>query len=423
MTSLAWPRVEGVANAVLRFVFIALGITIPISVAVDSVFVAILVVCWLAAGKLTDTWKTIRSDAVAALAALWFVAHVLGALYSIGDRAEVIPSIVKAGTFMLIPIAMASLTEQRIRQRALHALMASIGITLILSWMLWLGVLPENALLKGTRIAPHVFKNHITHNLLMAFGAFVFAVQAIRATSRRNRILLRVVAALAAFNVLYMVEGRTGQLVLLVLIVYYGIWRMGRRGVIAAVALSLLAATGAYLMPQSSLHTRAARAVAEAQDWKPGALATTSMSHRLEFYRNTLPIVAEHPLLGVGTGGFVAAYARRVSGTESAVSHNPHNQYLFTAVQLGLPGVALLLSIFWLWWRRAPRLDDPYNAVIMRALVITYVVASMVSSTFSDHTETLLFVWASGVLFAGQRDPDPDIAPAHVTRHAAGLPT
>jgi O-antigen ligase len=289
--------------------------------------------------------------------------------------------------------------------------MVSIGVTLALSWLLWLGVLPENTLLKGTAATPHVFKNHITHNLVMAFGAFIFAVQATRATTRRNRFLLNGLSALAAFNVLYMVEGRTGQLVLLGLIAYYCIWRLGRRGMIAAVALSVLAATSAYLMPTSSLHKRMARAIAEVQDWRPGALATTSMSHRLEFYRNTLPIVAEHPVLGVGTGGFVAAYARRVSGTESAPSRNPHNQYLLTTVQLGLPGLLLLFSIFWAWWRTAARLHNPEHAVIARALVITYLIAGVVSSVFMDHTEALLFVWASGILFAGQHHPESGSAP------------
>ncbi|MGZ5152941.1 MAG: hypothetical protein ACXWI6_22985, partial [Burkholderiales bacterium] len=66
-------------------------------------------------------------------------------------------------------------------------------------------------------------------------------------------------------------------------------------------------------------------------------------------------------------------------------------------------GLALLVALFWVTWRTAGRLPDRDHAVIARALVITFAVASLASSTLNDHTESLLFIWMSGVLFAGLR--------------------
>jgi O-antigen ligase len=67
--------------------------------------------------------------------------------------------------------------------------------------------------------------------------------------------------------------------------------------------------------------------------------------------------VREHPWLGGGTRGFVTAYRDKVRGTGLPEANNPHNQYLLTAAQLGLVGLAALLAMFFVMWRQAARLE------------------------------------------------------------------
>ena len=94
-------------------------------------------------------------------------------------------------------------------------------VTLVLSWLLWLGVVPGNDWIKGTPLDPAVFKAHITHNVFMAFAAFLLAQAALEAKRPRVRIALGSLCAVAVANVLLMVPGRTGIVVLLVLFVYF----------------------------------------------------------------------------------------------------------------------------------------------------------------------------------------------------------
>jgi len=121
---------------------------------------------------------------------------------------------------------------------------------------------------------------------------------------------------------------------------------------------------------------------------------------RLEFYRNTLVLIREHPVLGVGTGGFVRAYAEKVVGTEVAPTRNPHNQYLLTTTEVGLAGLALLLFLFAQQWRYAARLADEQSRTLARALLLTIMIGSLFNSLLIDHVESLLFAWLSGLLFA-----------------------
>jgi O-antigen ligase len=406
MTAAAAARYVQAARSVTRGGLIALGASIPISVALDNVLAVVVVLSWLAATRFDETLQSVRRNPVALFACVWFVAHALGAIYSIGDASDIARALRKAATFLLIPIAVTVMQEPRDRDRALWAFMAAIALTIVLSCLRSAGVIPVDAPLlhNGEISASVVFKARLTHSVLLAFGAFVLAVYARQAAERRWRIALYALAGVAVFLVIFVGDGRTGQLVAFVLIVYYGAWAARGRGVALSLAGVLAIAACAYAVPQSGIHKRAALAADEAADWQGGAVAPgASVGQRLEFYTNSLAIAARHPFLGVGTGGFAAAYEREVGPKGAMLTRNPHDEYLLKATELGLPGLFLLVALFWVFWRTARRLARPQDIAIARGAVITIAAASIVSSTLNDHTESLLFVWATGVALAGLR--------------------
>jgi O-antigen ligase len=408
-------RAEGVARAAL----VALGFSIPISAAADGILSAVIVLSWLVAARFRDTARVVRDDPVAAIACLWFAAHALGALWSIGEERDVLRVVSKSAMFLLVPIAIAVLREPRHRAWALDAFICAIGLTAVLSSLRWLGAIPEDVpFLKSTSFsASVVFKYHLTQNLLVAFGAFLCAVRAQGADTPRRRYAWAAAACFAAINVLVMGDGRIGQVVLLVLLVYFALAFGNARA--AAIAGVLVAAGGAaaYVVPGSTLHTRSSLAVSEAFDWRSDVQRSepSSIGYRLDYYRASASIIARHPFFGVGTGGFPAAYEREVSGTRLAPTRNPHNEYLLRAVELGAMGVLLVIALFVVVWRQASRLAAA-DGVIARGLVITLAVAGLASSPLADHTETLLFVWLLGVLFAGRRAGARDVAPPAAQR-------
>jgi O-antigen ligase len=143
-----------------------------------------------------------------------------------------------------------------------------------------------------------------------------------------------------------------------------------------------------------------ALAVSEYQEWTPNHGKVTSSGQRLDFYYNTLQIVRDHPLLGVGTGGFPAAYEQQTRGKVVMETRNPHNEYLLIAVQTGIVGLALLLYLFYSLWRYALLLPTQFGQDAARGLVLGCVVSCMVNSTLLDHADGLLFSFMTAVLFA-----------------------
>ena len=242
--------------------------------------------------------------------------------------------------------------------------------------------------------------------MLMAFGCLLFAKLALTARTKGARWLWATLAGLAAFDVVFLVQGRTGYLVLAALIGLVLFERLRWKGVAAAVLIVGVGFAAAYEF-SDSFRGRISRVESEAEQWQPDVGTNTSVGIRLEFYRNTLGIIERHPVLGVGTGGFREAYAQRVQGTTMQPTYNPHNQYLLVTAQLGIAGLALLLLIFVQQWRCASRLPEPTYRTLARGLVLTFVIASLFSSPLIDHAESVFFAWLSGLLFAALPAPAP----------------
>ena len=247
-----------------------------------------------------------------------------------------------------------------------------------------------------------MFKYKITHNILVAFGAFLFVWLGRTSTSRRVRLAWYGLALLAALNVLLMVRGATGYVIIFSLGLLWALelssWREAISGMLALVGVLTLLS----LVP-NPLQQRYAMVQQEIQLWRSGnaTAEATSTGQRLEYYRNTLGIIKDHPLTGVGTGGFIKAYAEQVKGTGKQQTHNPHNEFLNITAQIGIAGLLVLIAMFWAQWRTAGQLATPMEQSLVRALVLTLVTGCLVNSLLLDHAEGLFYAWMSGLLYGG----------------------
>jgi O-antigen ligase len=407
-----WTR-EG-AEDVVRWLVVALGFSIPVSVALDNILLATICGCWIFGGGYREKLETIRNHPVALAAVALFALYLAGTLYTIGSDSEVLNTVSKAARLLLIPAVIPLMRDVRWRRRGIIAFLASMVLTLVLSYLIWSGVLPATAWLKGTPQDPVAFRAHITHNVFMAFAAFLFALAAVDAKSRRARFLLGLLCAAAVANVLLMVPGRTGHIVLIVLFTYFLYRQLGAKGfAVAGIALGALA-VAVFLSPDTMLHKRITLADDELQQWRTGAAPDlrSSIGQRLEILRNTLAVIRDNPVFGVGTGGFGEAYAALATRTGDTLTKNPHNEFLMIIAQFGLAGLVVLLCVFATQWWTAARLADRFDQAAARGFVITMVVASILSSTLVDHAEGLFFAYMSALLFASYRR-----SPAH---HSSG---
>jgi O-antigen ligase len=279
------------------------------------------------------------------------------------------------------------------------AFAGGLALILTVSYLVMLGVLPQVEPLAVDPANALAFKFKLTHNILMAFAAFLFAHFALRAKRPAPRCAWSVLSLLAAINVLFLVNGLTGQVLLGCFALYGGYLWKGWRGLALAVAGA--AVCGALLLVASDpLRARLGTLVPEFIEWRSGKVRSEApIAIRLELYATAADIVRSHPLLGAGTGAYPKAHAERAPG---AVVRNSHSEYLMIAAQTGVVGLAALLWLFLLQWRLAARLPE-LEAALARGLVLMMVIGCLVNSMLLDHTEGVLYAWLSGVLYGGLR--------------------
>lgn len=378
-----------------RWGAILLGFSIPISVALDNLLLALLAALFVLGGRYRDKLARIRENPVALAAVLLYAVFLAGAFYGQASAAEARLYLGKYIDLLFIGVLLPVFADPATRRRGLLAIGAAMLLTLVASYLGVIGVLhgrPENSAL--------VFKGQITQNLFLAVFAFALLVYAHVRTDRRVRWVLRAIALIAIADVMFLGRGRTGYMAVIVLALYLFFVLARWRGVLVVALAALVVGAFSAAVP-NSMSARIEQALSEVQQWRPGGESTTSMGIRLDFYYHSLAIIEKHPLLGVGTGGFEAAYARADKTNNQGPVRNPHDEYFLVTAQQGLVGLALLIALFVTQWRSAPKLGDRGAALVARGLVLAMASGCLFNSFLLDHTEGLAFAWMSALLFGG----------------------
>jgi len=395
----------------LRVSAVLLGFTVPISVALDNLLLAALMLGALF--NIRAVWRIAAQHPVARAALLLFAALLFAMFYGVTPLREAVGILGKYADLAFIPVLVLILSNEAIRRRAQYVFLAAMSLILLLSYSVGLGLLPVQHWMNifAATDNPVIFHSHITQNNMMAFAVFLALLNLRDAARRETRMAWGLFALLGTINILFMVQGRTGYVILLVLLGWF-VWtsparHMRLRGKqwnwrqALAAEVILLALIVATYSASPRLQDRIGLVVSESKAWQTKQAKETSTGQRLLYYGNTLQIVQQHPVFGVGTGGFPASFARQVQGKDVPATHNPHNEYLMITAQTGVIGLALLLYLFYAQWRTAPLLDTPFEQDAARGLVLAYMVNCAFNSALLDHSDGLFFAFMTSVLFAG----------------------
>jgi O-antigen ligase len=216
------------------------------------------------------------------------------------------------------------------------------------------------------------------------------------------------VAALAAANVWFAVQGRTGYIVMAVLLLWLAYSRWLLRGLVAsAIGLALLLAAAWHWAP--AFQQRIDQAVTEARDYRVQfAPGETSIGIRLHFAKRSLDALAQRPVLGAGTGAWGEAFYEATASDPTffhdRAHQHPHNEYLMLAVQLGPLGLLLFVALLVTAFRRARQLPQ-LEAELARGLVLAFATGSLFGSFYWDMTEGHIWAVLGGALFGASLNP------------------
>ena len=376
---------------VTRIMAIAAAALVPASTAAASVAIVLMLVSWFASGRAVETLRASAAQRVGQAMLVFLALLLIDMLYGSATWAERWDSLWSWRKLVFGFIVLGFFAEELWKQRFLKAFVLVAAAGLILSFIAWLGVIPS----KAGHQPGVLLTNHATQGITFAIAALC-CLEWQRSAGHRLRMLLLAAALLFALNIVFISTSRSAYLALVCVALAWGGARLGWRRlplVVGATAALVLVAYGL----SSNLRERVQQGVNEVQAYQT-APAYTSAGVRTVFLINTLDLIKDRPLLGYGTGSFAREYNDRFAGPgqdwRGTPTGDPHNQYLFIAVENGLLGLAVFGVLLVVMFREA-RGAGAYHGII-RGVLLAWCATSLFNSHFRTFPEGHL-IW----LFAG----------------------
>ena len=334
------------------------------------------------------------------------VVLVVATFYGPATWSDALLSLFAWGRMLLLPLAAALFFDAVSKRLLLDVLVAACLAGALISFATFATDVSLTA-----RLVPGV----VFHDYAVQGMTFSLAVIACVAALMRpadfagdrllgNRVVTAVILVLLVIDVVFVLWGRTGATAIVLMststvaLLIEGTWR-GR----ALAGLAVVVCGGAILLASPHVRSRVTDAVHEITTVDQAGEGTRFGTRRV-YWRNTARMIADHPVFGVGTGGFQTAYAsyvRGVGGWQGNETGDPHNQYLKFQAEQGIFGLtAFLFFIAWTFRCPAPM---PWRALAAAAL-IGWCAVSLANSDFSTHNQgRLIFFWLGAMLGGGPR--------------------
>jgi O-antigen ligase len=333
---------------------------------------------------------------------------IVGTTYGPASWQERWTDVLKWRTILWFIIMFAIFDHEPWKRRLLYTFLIGTGVGVAASFV---------GLLSGIRLwkSPEaLLRNNVTQAMSFTIATLLclWLVWGDKWGGQKRWLILST-AALFAGNIIFLSGARSGYLALFAGLIIFGLWHVTRKQRITVVLVMPILVT-MMIAVSPPIQQRVAQAI---QEWNNAEKSAdlTSMGVRKVFYLHTMEIAARHLIVGIGTGGFKAAYAEQIAGKydpndwRSEVAGDPHNQYLAIVVQHGLPG--LMVFLIWLV-AMAVAPAGPYRGLAV-AILCGWCLTSLFSSHFRTFAEGHLVTTFLGVLLAPAHRYDNDCCTSH----------
>lgn len=365
-------------------------VSIYFSTSASTIVSVLIGLTWLFSGRFTSLPNVLASCPVALWALSLLGCFFLGLTYGNETLQEGLAMVIKYRELFFIPVLMSFLGTERARYWLWNAFILASAVSLLGSYLMDMGILELN------KHGDPCFKSRITHSIFIAFFAFFCAHKIY--DDRRYRTLYLTAVILCLHNLFFVVQGRTGQMIMVALTLLFSWQRLDNKGrLLAIVAMAVLLT---LFIGFSDKATRLKEGIENTQAYlKPmPEQVDSSMGLRYGFWKNSLILMSEKPLLGYGTGSFEKEYRRLVTDGH-LVTNNPHNEFMMIGVQLGILGLVFYGGFLWSQYHFAKQLPK-LEKWLAQGLLLTLLIASLFNSPFRDHAEGHWFACLIALCFA-----------------------
>lgn len=202
---------------------------------------------------------------------------------------------------------------------------------------------------------------------------------------------------------LSIIDSRSGYITFAILspLVAYNLVR--RRGTIAVILINILLLLALILSP--IVQKRIKRTIEDIRiqmeldkDLKWGNRYTgkgvEQQIDRIFMWRKAIELFLDHPIMGVGTGGYKKSII--LHGGQRGMAH-PHNNILYMAVSFGVIGIILFIWFFWIFYKKVWGYKKTPLGYFILMYGIIFIIAGMLDTTIINADSAYLLSIATGL--------------------------
>lgn len=397
-TALLLARIFGIAALV------ATMLSLPLT----NAFVALCLVSWCLSGcKPGLSWAEDLKNPAVLGALLLFGWMLLSTLWAQIPYQTSLAGVWKYRKLLWIPLMVFLFADEKWRLRAVKAWLATAVVLMLFSLEQTLPVPFGAGHMSDHPALPLSVYSHVTLGFIL-IPAITLGLAWM--TQSRANMVKSAGALLVVLTLCYVVlaqQGRTTYVMLVALFVFFVLSQLKGGKQWLAIAI-LIIGTMSILVLNSKVQTRFEQVVIDSQTAQTATTVEqnfTSSGLRIGFWRGSIDIFKQHPILGTGIGTWADEYRKyidRTPGTPSiaVTGGNPHQEYLLMASQLGAVGLALFLA----WLARciyATRRLDRSERMAAQSLLVAFAVGCWFNSYLFDSATGHFFCLGLGILFAG----------------------
>ncbi|MFN9196676.1 MAG: O-antigen ligase family protein [Planctomycetaceae bacterium] len=402
-------RAALISPALPGWLAVAVGFNIPLSTSVMEVLTGFFVLAALAWRRPTPAtvWSGAKSTLL--ISTGLFLAMLVGLSWTSAPLKDGIRCLLKYRELLLLPLFTQVFAEARWRRLAVRGFLAGCGILLTLSYLEWITGFDLGITQVRFPNDHVIFKDRIIHNLLMSLFAYLAALEWERSTGAIRWGWLAAIG-LAVFNMTFLVQGRTGYLAFGALLTLWSMRRFGWRGLLLT-AVVLVSGAVVACKVSAVVHSRFLLTWNQIQN-QFGSHQQHSDDPRMEFYVNTLQLIARHPWVGTGTGSFETEYTAYIEGRDLLSVSEPHNEFLHLTFQLGLLGGLAWLALLVNHWRLSRSLPA-WERAVLQGVVLCIGLGTLFNSLILSVTGGVVWSFLAGVA-AGASLEEGSAEPARI---------
>jgi len=406
-------KYQSFLQACICFFIILACFSLQLPIAWLSISSGLIVVLWILKFDYLTSFKALKRNPAAVVALALLGLYLLGLIFTKASWGLGLKFFLKYTKLLLIPIIISISPSERIRSLGLKAFLFSSLIILFISYAQFFNLLPDlnHFLPKDTYKFNDdegyiVFKGYIAHNILMTFAMFMMLCRFAYTKKLTYKIVWLFLAAMAFLNIIYLVHSRTGQIISILLIIFFVIYHYRIKSflwlLMFTISIFVFKNELLPLVPSKILGTQ--HEIFSHNASKDST--STSAGRRYEIYRNTISLIKNSYGIGYGTGSFKEEYAKFVANQHTFLLNpsNPHNQYLLTTLELGIFGLGVLMLMLYIHWYLSGHMKNKEHDYLVKGLVILILVGSLFNSLLLDATEGKLYCLFIGLLLSGHHD-------------------